>query len=233
MLKKLKEKVCQANVKLYESGIVIYTFGNVSEIDRESGLVVIKPSGINYKIMKPEDMVIVDLKGNIIEGYLNPSVDTETHLVLYRTYEQIKSIAHTHSINATAFAQAGLPIPPLGTTHADYFCGEIPITRELTEQEVNQQYELNTGNVIVETIGNTDPNIIPGILVKNHGPFIWGKDAKNAVHNAVVLEQIAEMAYKTVFLNPNVKAIHDYFLAKHYNRKHGKNSYYGQKAKTL
>jgi L-ribulose-5-phosphate 4-epimerase len=231
MLEKLKEKVCQANIKLYESGIVIYTFGNVSEIDRETGLVVIKPSGMSYKIMQPDDMVIVDLKGNIVEGHLDPSVDTETHLVLYREYDGIKSIAHTHSLNATAFAQAGLPIPPLGTTHADYFCGEISITRELTEQEVKHQYELNTGNVIAETIGNADPNIIPGILVKNHGPFAWGKDAKNAVHNAVVLEKIAEMAYKTFFINPNVKAIADYILDKHYGRKHGNNSYYGQKEK--
>ncbi|WP_010677037.1 L-ribulose-5-phosphate 4-epimerase [Bacillus timonensis] len=227
MLEQLKEKVCKANLDLVEKGVVIYTWGNVSAIDRESNLVVIKPSGVNYDNMTPEDMVIVDLDGNVVEGRWSPSSDTATHLVLYKTYPQIGGVTHTHSSNAIVFAQAGLSIPALGTTHADYFYGDIPCTRELTRNEVEKDYELNTGNVIIETIAGSNVMAIPGILVKNHGPFCWGKDAAQSVYNAVVLEKVAEMAYKTLTLNPN-SSMSNYILDKHYSRKHGPNAYYGQ-----
>lgn len=229
MLKELKEKVCQANIELKRSGIVIYTWGNVSEIDSDSHLVVIKPSGVSYDKMTPSDMVVVDLDGNIVEGDLNPSSDLPTHLYLYNNFSQIGGITHTHSVNATAFAQAGANILPLGTTHADYFYGEILCTRELSEQEVKEHYEYNTGKVIEESIKQLEnPLEVPGILVKSHGPFTWGKDCFEAIHNAVVLETIAEMAFKTALINTNANDIPKYILNKHYTRKHGENAYYGQ-----
>lgn len=229
MLKELKEKVCQANIELKRSGIVIYTWGNVSEIDLESRLVVIKPSGVSYDKMTPKDMVIVDLSGNIVEGDLNPSSDLPTHLYLYNQFPKIGGITHTHSINATAFAQAGVNIPILGTTHADYFYGEILCTRELSKDEVNDRYEYNTGKVIVESLRNLDdPLSLPGVLVKSHGPFTWGKDCFESVRNAVVLETIADMALKTSLISTQVKNIPNYILNKHYYRKHGSNAYYGQ-----
>lgn len=229
MLKELKEKVCQANIELKRSGIVIYTWGNVSEIDLESRLVVIKPSGVSYDKMTPRDMVIVDLSGKIVEGDLNPSSDLPTHLYLYNQFPKIGGITHTHSINATAFAQAGVNIPILGTTHADYFYGEILCTRELSKDEVNDRYEYNTGKVIAESLRKLDdPLSLPGVLVKSHGPFTWGKDCIDAVHNAVVLETIADMALKTSLISTQVKNIPNYILNKHYYRKHGSNAYYGQ-----
>jgi L-ribulose-5-phosphate 4-epimerase len=228
MLESLKEKVFKANLDLVNKGVVIYTWGNVSEIDRETNLVVIKPSGVNYETMSPDDMVVVDIDGNVIEGKWRPSSDTETHLVLYRKFPQVGGITHTHSSNAIVFAQAGMEIPALGTTHADYFYGAIPCTRELTKIEVEEAYELNTGNVIVETIADNDVMAVPGIVVKNHGPFTWGKDAADSVYNAVVLEKVAEMAYKTLTLNPE-SSLQQYILDKHYWRKHGPNAYYGQR----
>jgi L-ribulose-5-phosphate 4-epimerase len=231
MLEELKEQVCEANLELNRRGIVIYTFGNVSGIDRETGLVVIKPSGIAYDIMKLEDMVVVDLKtGDPVEGKWKPSSDTKTHLEIYRAFPTVGGITHTHSINAVAFAQAGLDIPALGTTHADYFYGEIPCTRELTKEEVEEAYELNTGKVIVDCIKERgiEPMAVPGIVVKNHGPFSWGKDAGAAVYHAVVMEAVAEMSLKTLLLNPQA-SMQQYVLDKHYMRKHGPNAYYGQK----
>ena len=229
MLKELKEKVCQANIELKRSGIVIYTWGNVSEIDLESRLVVIKPSGVSYDKMTPRDMVIVDLSGEIVEGDLNPSSDLPTHLYLYNQFPKIGGITHTHSINATAFAQAGVNIPILGTTHADYFYGEILCTRELSKDEVNDRYEYNTGKVIAESLRKLDdPLSLPGVLVKSHGPFTWGKDCFESVRNAVVLETIADMALKTSLISTQVKNIPNYILNKHYYRKHGSNAYYGQ-----
>lgn len=228
MLEQLKEDVYKANMELVEKGMVIYTWGNVSGIDREKGLVVIKPSGVDYDVMKPEDMVVVDLDGNVVEGKYKPSSDTPTHLVLYRTYPDIGGVVHTHSAWAVTFAQAGMDIPALGTTHADYFFGDIPCTRDLTAQEIEEAYEENTGNVIVETIADGDAMAIPGILVKNHGPFAWGKSPANSVYNAVVLDKVAEMAYKTMTLNPRVERVGQYLLDKHYYRKHGANAYYGQ-----
>lgn len=228
MLEDLKEKVYKANLDLVAKGVVIYTWGNVSGIDREKNLVIIKPSGVSYDMMTPADMVIVDLEGNIVEGKWKPSSDTATHLVLYKAFPEIGGIAHTHSINAVAFAQAGMKIKALGTTHADCFYGDIPCTRELTKDEVEEAYELNTGKVIVETIGISDVMAIPGIIVKNHGPFTWGISAEDSVYHAVVIEKIAEMNYKTIMLNPDC-SMQQYILDKHYQRKHGKNAYYGQK----
>lgn len=230
MLEELKKQVCDANLELNRRGIVIYTWGNVSGIDRASGLMVIKPSGIDYDIMKPEDMVVVDLaSGNTVEGKWKPSSDTKTHLEIYRAFSEIGGIAHTHSINAVAFAQAGLDIPALGTTHADYFYGAIPCTRELTKEEVEEAYELNTGKVIVDCIRQReiDPIAVPGVVVKNHGPFSWGKDAAAAVYHAVVMDVVAEMNLKTLLLNPNA-TMQQYVLDKHYMRKHGPGAYYGQ-----
>ncbi len=230
MLEKLKDEVCAANLELVKKGVVIYTWGNVSGIDREKNLVVIKPSGVDYDTMKPEDMVIVDLNtGVAVESKYKPSSDTPTHLEIYRCYKNIAGIVHTHSVNAVAFAQAGVPIHALGTTHADYFYGDIPCTRQLTEKEVVEDYELNTGKVIVETLDELkiDPLSIPGVLVKNHGPFTFGNSPANAVYNAVVLEKIAEMSIKTLFLNP-AASMKQYILDKHYLRKHGANAYYGQ-----
>lgn len=230
MLENLKKLVCEANLELVKKNIVIYTWGNVSGIDREKNLVVIKPSGIEYDNMTPDDMVVVDLfSGKVIEGKYKPSSDTLTHLEIYKVFKNINGITHTHSINAVAFAQAGLDIPALGTTHADYFYGNIPCTRELTEDEVNTRYELNTGKVIIETLKtrNIDPSAVPGILVKNHGPFTFGKDAKQSVYHAVVLETLSDMCIKTLFLNKNSN-MQQYILDKHYFRKHGPNAYYGQ-----
>ena len=231
MLDELKKKVCDANIELFNKGLAIYTWGNVSGIDREKGLIVIKPSGLEYDKMTYNDMVVVDLMtGKVVEGNLKPSSDTPTHLELYRKYPEIGGITHTHSLNAVAFAQAGMDIPALGTTHADYFYGNIPCTRALSKSEVENEYELNTGKVIIEEISKRKIKImdVPGINVKNHGPFLWGEDAKSSVFNAVVLEKIAEMAIKTLLLNKNAK-MSDYILDKHYFRKHGPNSYYGQK----
>ncbi len=228
MLEQLKKDVYEANMELWEKGLVIYTWGNVSGIDREKNLMVIKPSGVGYESMGPEDMVVVDMEGNVVEGNYKPSSDTATHLVMYRTYPQIGGVVHTHSTWAVTFAQAGMDIPAFGTTHADYFYGDIPCTRDLTAREIEEAYEKNTGNVIVETIGDGDVMAIPGIIVKNHGPFAWGKTPGGAVYNAVVLDKVAEMAYKTMTLNPRVARVPQYLLDKHYFRKHGANAYYGQ-----
>lgn len=231
MLEELKKIVCDANLELVARGVAIYTWGNVSGISKDRKYMVIKPSGIKYDVMHPEDMVVVSVKsGKRVEGRWNPSSDTKTHLELYRKYFQINGIVHTHSTNAVAFAQAGIDIPALGTTHADYFYGDIPCTRELTKEEVEADYELNTGKVIVETIENRNinPLDVPGIVVKNHGPFAWGDSPDNAVYNAVVMEKVAEMDLKTLSLNPKAK-MQDYILDKHYKRKHGVNAYYGQK----
>lgn len=231
MLEELKKQVCEANLELVRRGVVIYTWGNVSGVDRENELVVIKPSGVDYGGMKPKDMVVVNLKtGETVEGDYKPSSDTATHLELYRAFPSIGGITHTHSINAVAFAQAGIDIPALGTTHADYFYGSIPCTRELTNDEVEEDYELNTGKVIVECIRerNIDPNAVPGVVVRNHGPFSWGKDAAASVYHGVVMETVADMTLKTLLLNPRAE-MSQYILDKHYMRKHGSNAYYGQK----
>ena len=231
MLEELKKEVCEANLELVRKGIVIYTWGNVSGISEDRKYIVIKPSGVDYDGMSPEDMVVVDIEtGERAEGKWTPSSDTDTHLELYRRYPDIKGVVHTHSIHAVAFAQAGIAIPALGTTHADYFYGDVPCTRELTKEEVEEAYERNTGKVIVETIDGLgyDPMAVPGIIVKNHGPFCWGKSPANAVYNAVVLETVAEMDLKTLLLNPDA-SIARYVLDKHYMRKHGPNAYYGQK----
>lgn len=230
MLEKLKSEVLMANLDLVQKGVVIYTWGNVSGIDRESGLMVIKPSGVDYDVMGVDDMVVVDVaSGKTIEGKWRPSSDTPTHLMLYRAFPALGGVTHTHSAHAVAFAQAGMDIPALGTTHADYFYGPIPCTRELTREEVESAYEENTGRVIIETIGarGYDPLAVPGIVVKNHGPFTWGKDAAASVYHAVVMEKVAEMAIATLTLNPD-SAMAQYILDKHYLRKHGPNAYYGQ-----
>ncbi|MDP4179545.1 MAG: L-ribulose-5-phosphate 4-epimerase [Bacillota bacterium] len=229
MLNNLKEEVLWANLELPERGLITYTWGNVSGIDRERGLVVIKPSGVPYEEMKPEHMVVVDLEGNQVEGDLKPSSDTPTHLVLYNKFKDIGGIVHTHSRWATIWAQSGRGIPPFGTTHADYFYGEIPCTRQLTAEEIKDEYEKRTGNVIVETFVDKNPVYVPGALVNNHGPFCWGKNAGEAVHNAVVLEEIAMMAFHNCILTPGIKPIENSLLDKHFLRKHGSNAYYGQK----
>ncbi len=230
MLERLKEDVCRANLELPRRGVVLYTWGNVSGIDRERGLVVIKPSGVPYEGMTPDDMVVVDLTGRVVEGRLKPSSDTPTHLYLYRTFPAIGGVVHTHSTHAVVFAQAGRDIPALGTTHADYFYGPVPVSRPLTEAEVRGAYEANTGKVIAETFAerNLDPLAVPGVLVRNHGPFTWGKDPAEAVYHSVVLEEIAEMAWKTLLMNP-AASLDAYVLEKHYQRKHGPHAYYGQK----
>ncbi len=228
MLKNLKEQVYEANMELPKRGLITYTWGNVSGIDRKKGLFVIKPSGVDYKNLKPEDMVVVDLEGNKIEGKYKPSSDTATHLELYKAFEGLGGIVHTHSPWATSWAQAGRPIPCYGTTHADYFYGEIPCARSLTADEINGEYEKNTGLVIIETFKNIDPMSIPGVLCTNHGPFTWGKDAAEAVHNAVVLEEVAKMATRTEAINKEVMPAPQVLLDKHYLRKHGDNAYYGQ-----
>lgn len=232
MLEALKEQVCAANLELAARGVVIYTWGNVSAVDRELGAVVIKPSGVAYADMKPEDMVVVDLSdGKTLEGRWKPSSDTKTHLALYRAFPTLGGVVHTHSVNAAVFAQAGMDIPPLGTTHADYFYGPVPCTRSLTRQETEEDYEGNTGAVIVECFRERGifPSDVPAVLVRGHGPFAWGRDAAQAVYHAVVLETVAEMALKTLLLRQNA-ALPGYILDKHYRRKHGPGAYYGQTA---
>lgn len=248
MLEELKQKVCKANLLLPKYGLVTFTWGNVSAIDRNSGLVVIKPSGVSYETMKPEDMVVVDLDGKVVEGKWKPSSDTATHVELYKAFDGIGGIVHTHSRWATSFAQAGADLLPMGTTHGDYFYGSIPCTRKMTDEEINGEYEKETGKVIVETFNKllleanapekvdargdqfvVRPEDIPGVLVHSHGPFSWGTDAENAVHNAVVMEEIAFINFHAMQLNPDAGAMQQTLLDKHYLRKHGKNAYYGQK----
>jgi L-ribulose-5-phosphate 4-epimerase len=228
MLEKLKEQVFQANINLVNNGLVILTWGNVSAFDRESGLIVIKPSGVSYKKMVANDMVVIDLQGKQVEGHFKPSSDTPTHLELYRNFADIGGIVHTHSTYATAWAQAGKSIPIIGTTHADYFASDVPCTIDMTESEVFGDYELETGKTILKAFEKLNPNEIPGVLVKNHGPFTWGKDADKAVENAMVLEEIARMAHFSFLINPNL-TMNKALVKKHYERKHGKNAYYGQK----
>lgn len=230
MLEELKKAVWKANLQLPKLGLVTFTWGNVSGIDRERGLVVIKPSGVEYDVMTPEDMVVVSLAtGERVEGRWKPSSDTPTHLVLYRAFPDCGGIVHTHSRWATSFAQAGLGIQPLGTTQGDYFYGEIPCTREMTPAEIAGAYEEETGNVIVETFANKNPAQIPAVLVHSHGPFTWGCDAAEAVHNAAVLEEVAFMNFHSLQLNPGQTRMQQELLDKHYLRKHGKTAYYGQK----
>ncbi len=230
MLEELKKQVYEANMELPRRGLITYTWGNVSGIDRASGCFVIKPSGVDYDNLKPEDMVVVDLAGNKVEGSYKPSSDTPTHLELYKKYPGIGGIVHTHSPEATAWAQAGRGIPLYGTTHADYFYGEIPCARSLTPEEIAGEYEANTGKVIIETFETQGINPIhtPGVLCTNHGPFTWGRDAAEAVHNAVVLEEVARMATKTELIRPDVKPAPDCIRDKHFFRKHGEHAYYGQ-----
>ena len=230
MLEELKQKVYEANMLLPAYHLVTFTWGNVSAIDRESGLFVIKPSGVDYDKLSPEDMVVVDLEGNVVEGKYRPSSDTPTHLVLYKRFPQIGGIVHTHSPFATSWAQAGRGIPCYGTTHADYLYGEIPCIRNLTPQEIDEGYEENTGIVIADEFDRLglDPVAMPGALCKNHGPFTWGKDAHEAVHNAVVVEEVAKMALYTEMINPKAEPTPQAMQDKHYLRKHGKNAYYGQ-----
>lgn len=231
MLEELKEKVCKANLDLVRHGLVIFTWGNVSGIDREHGLVVIKPSGVSYDDMRPADMVVIDLaSGRVVEGDLRPSSDTPTHLAIYRAWPEVGGVVHTHSTYATAWAQAGLDIPNVGTTHADYFHDAVPCTADMTEAEVKGDYELETGYVIVRRFADAgiNPMHTPGVLVKNHGPFAWGTSPADAVHNAVVLEQVARMAYIAETLNPSL-TMNPLLIEKHFSRKHGPNAYYGQK----
>ena len=227
MLEALKKEVFKANLDLVRHGLVLFTWGNVSAIDRTTGLVVIKPSGVSYDEMNEADMVVVDLDGKIVEGKLKPSSDTATHLVLYRSFPTLGGIVHTHSTYATSWAQAGVDIPNIGTTHSDYFSAAIPCTRDMTPQEIEGEYELETGNVIVERFKDLNPDFIPGVLVKNHGPFSWGKDAHDAVHNAVVMEQVAKMAYIAYGVNPEL-TMNKNLIKKHFYRKHGPDAYYGQ-----
>jgi L-ribulose-5-phosphate 4-epimerase len=229
MLKKLKEQVFQANLLLPKHGLVTFTWGNVSGIDREKGLVVIKPSGVPYETMKANDMVVVELKtGKVVDGELKPSSDTPTHLELYKAFPNIGGVVHTHSRWATSFAQAGRGIAALGTTQGDYFYGEIPCTRKMTVEEIQAEYEKETGLVIKETFQDKNPDAIPGVLVYSHGPFAWGKDAMDAVHNAVVMEEVAFMNIQTMMLAPGIQPMQQELLDKHYLRKHGANAYYGQ-----
>jgi L-ribulose-5-phosphate 4-epimerase len=228
LLKNLKEQVLEANLSLPKYGLVTFTWGNVSGIDRDQGLVVIKPSGVSYDEMKVEDLVVLDLDGNIIEGQYKPSSDTATHIILYKHFPEIGGIVHTHSPWATSWAQAGRAIPALGTTHADYFNGKIPCTRPMTKEEIEGRYEWETGYVIIETFKDMNPNEIPSVLVHNHAPFNWGKNPIDAVHNAVVLEECAKMAYHAFQLNPQLESMNQVLLEKHFYRKHGVNAYYGQ-----
>lgn len=231
MLEELKEKVLKANLDLVKHGLVIFTWGNVSGIDREKGMVVIKPSGVSYDDMKAEDMVVVDLQtGKVVEGDLRPSSDTPTHLAIYRAWSEAGGVVHTHSTYATAWAQAGIDLPNIGTTHADYFHNAVPCTADMTKAEVEGDYELETGNVIVNRFeeAGINPMHTPGVLVKNHGPFTWGKTPAEAVHNAVVLEQVAKMAFVAYQVNPHL-TMNPLLVEKHFNRKHGPNAYYGQK----
>jgi len=230
MLEKLKEEVFKANLDLVKHGLVIHTWGNVSGRDPDSGLIVIKPSGVSYESMKPEDMVVIDEKGKTVEGKFKPSTDAPTHLVLYKAFREVGGIVHTHSAYATSWAQSGRSIPPFGTTHADHFYGPVPCTRLLTDKEISADYEINTGEVIVSTLSSVNPLTVPSVLVNCHGPFSWGKNATEAVYNAVALEEIARMALFTVMLG-NDEPVGKTLLDKHFQRKHGKDAYYGQGAK--
>jgi len=228
MLEELKEKVYRANIDLVKHGLVIFTWGNVSGIDREKGLMVIKPSGVDYDVMTPDDMVVIDIRtGEKVEGKLKPSSDTPTHLALYRAWPEIGGVVHTHSTYATAWSQAGIDLPNIGTTHADYFHKAIPCTPDMTEPEVTNDYELETGNVIIKRFEDMNTMHTPGVLVKNHGPFSWGKDPHDAVHNAVVMEQVAKMAFIAYQVNPGL-TMNPLLIEKHYLRKHGPGAYYGQ-----
>ncbi len=229
MLEELKQKVFEANMQLPKYGLVTFTWGNVSGIDRESGLVVIKPSGVEYETMSAEDMVVVDLDGKVVEGKYRPSSDTPTHVELYKAFPKVGGIVHTHSSWATSWAQAGRSIPCYGTTHADYMYGEIPCVRNLTQEEIDEGYEKNTGTVIISYFQDRDYEAVPCVLCKNHGPFAWGKDPAEAVHNAVVLEEVAKMAARCELINPHLEPAPQRLLDKHYYRKHGANAYYGQK----
>ena len=227
MLEALKEQVYRANMALVQHGLVIFTWGNASGIDRARGLFVVKPSGVDYDKLKPEDMVVVDLQGNVIEGDLKPSSDAPTHCALYNSFAQIGGVAHTHSRKATSWAQAGRGIPALGTTHADYFYGEVPCTRRMTAEEIAGEYERETGHVIIEALQGRDAMTMPGALVRSHGPFTWGVDAMEAVHHSVILEEIAAMAFDTLALG-NITPMQQALLDKHFKRKHGTEAYYGQ-----
>lgn len=228
MLEALKQEVYEANMELPRRGLITYTWGNVSGIDRELGLFVIKPSGVAYETLTPEDMVVMDLEGRRVEGALKPSSDMETHLELYKAFPEVGGIVHTHSPYATSWAQAGRGLPCYGTTHADYFYGEVPCARNLTAEEIEEGYEKNTGTVIIETFTGRNPMYVPGVLCKNHGPFTWGRDAAEAVHNAVVLEEIAKMNLFTELLKPGVESAPQCLMDKHFMRKHGPKAYYGQ-----
>lgn len=228
-LQQLKKRVYAANIRLHAMGLAPLTWGNVSEIDRESGLVAIKPSGVPYETMTEDDIVITDLDGNVLYGDKRPSSDLPTHLYLYKSFENITAVVHTHSSVATSFAQAGRELTAFGTTHADAFYGDVPVTRALTEAEIKNDYEKNTGKVIAETFKDKDYSAIPAVLVKNHGPFTWGKSSMNAVETAFILEEVAKMCLQTEIINKTTPRIDKYLLDKHYNRKHGKNAYYGQK----
>ena len=228
MFKELKKVVYEQNMRLRQSGLVVLTWGNVSAIDRGRGVICIKPSGVSYSSMTADDMVVLDLDGNMVEGHYRPSSDTPTHLYLYRAFPNIGGIVHTHSTNATAWAQAGESIPAYGTTHADAFYGDVPCTRALTEVEVASDYERNTGVVIEEAFAQLDPDAVPAVLVKDHGPFTWGKNAEDAVNLAITLEEVAKMAILTRQINPNAPRVDQYLLDKHYSRKHGETAYYGQ-----
>ena len=227
-IEELKQQVFRANIDLVDHGLVIFTWGNVSGIDRERGLVVIKPSGVSYEGMKAEDMVVVDMEGNRVEGKYKPSSDTATHLELYKAFPETGGVVHTHSTYATAWAQASCDIPNIGTTHADYFSDAIPCTRDMTKDEIMGDYEKDTGTVIIERFKGLNPAHIPGVLVKNHGPFAWGKNPHDAVHNAVVMEQVAKMAFISRQVNPQL-TMNPWLIEKHFSRKHGPNAYYGQK----
>lgn len=228
MLAELKQRVFEQNIRLVKSGLVVLTWGNVSGINREKGLVCIKPSGVSYETMTADDMVIIDMDGNVVEGKYRPSSDTPTHLYLYKAFPQIGGIVHTHSTNAVAWAQVGESIPAYGTTHADAFYGSVPCARALTKEEIETAYEHNTGVVIEEAFKGKDYNAVPAVLVKSHGPFTWGKTPENAVETAITLEEVAKMAILTRQINGNVTDVDGYLLDKHYFRKHGKNAYYGQ-----
>jgi len=229
MLEELKKKVCEANLQLPEYHLVTFTWGNASEIDRESGLFVIKPSGVPYEKLKPEHMVVVDLDGKVVEGDLNPSTDMETHLELYKAFPEIGGVVHTHSTHAVAWAQAGKDIPCYGTTHADYFYGDVPCARNLTPEEIEEGYEKNTGKVIIECFKDRNPMYVPAVICKNHGPFTWGKDCFQAVYHAAVLEEVARMNILTKIVDPAVGTAPQCIQDKHFMRKHGPNAYYGQK----
>jgi len=228
MLDELKKIVYKANLDLVKEGLVIHTWGNVSGRDKSTGLIVIKPSGVSYDLMKPADMVVIDQEGRVVEGKYKPSTDAPTHLLFYKNWDSVGGVVHTHSTYATSWAQAGKSIPPFGTTHADHYYGEVPCSRPLKEEEISNDYEINTGKVIIDLMKNIDPLTVPSALVNSHGPFCWGKNAENAVYNAIALEEIARMAFYTVLLG-KTEPIDKFLLDKHYQRKHGENAYYGQK----